>query len=144
MLTFTVPEEVVYGLLPGHVQRPNSVVQPNKGGVTRSTYEATELRYNAYIQSQLLKASVPVEVYANSSDVPVLLRDAQAHLIAASISRIFDNPQNPYKDLYATGNILLREYIEVYQLTNGTVLNAPEFTTSSDVDLSEYSFTGLV
>lgn len=144
MLTFKVIEDEVYQLLPAATVRPDYVPANNKGGVTRAGYDAIEARYNAYIRSQLKKASVPVVSYSDINDVPQLLKDAQVHMIAAAILRIFDNPQNPYKDLYATGNIFLRAYIEEYQLDNQTALEAPEFVVDADVDLTQYSFDGLI
>lgn len=144
MLYFTVHEDSVFGLLPATILRPNQVMVTSKGGATRAQYDAAEQRYNAYIVAELKKASIPISYYSKPEDVPVLLREAQAHLIAASIVRLFDNPQNPYKDLFATGNILLRQYIEEYMIENKSILNAPEFSVDENITAADYSFIGLI
>lgn len=145
MLSFNVTEDSVYGLLPNYVLRPDKVTTTSKGGVDRTQYNATELRYNAYIMAELSKAGIPTSVYINTDSVPVLLSAAQSHLIAASIVRMYDNPQNPYKDLFASGNMFLRQYIDNYYVENySLIMNAPEFAISEDIDLTDYSFQNIL
>lgn len=138
MLSFQVTEDDVFGLLPSNLKRPSEVASnPNSRGITIATFNQLQLQYNAYINAELLKNSIPLPT---PSDVHPLLKSAQANLIAAAIVRMYDNPQNPYKDLFATGNIMLRQYIDEYKLLhNISSVGAPDFYIDEEAE-SVFSF----
>ena len=138
MLSFQVTEDDVFSLLPSNLKKPSEVASnPNSRGISITTFNQLQVQYNAYINAELLKNSIPLP---KPSNVHPLLRSAQSNLIAGAIVRMYDNPQNPYKDLFATGNIMLRQYIDEYKLLhNISSVGAPDYYIDEEAK-SVFSF----
>lgn len=140
-MLFTLAEDDVFKLIPPNIKRPSEIaadpIKFARSGVDINTFNRYAEQYEAYILSEIYKAGLPTPTLP----IHVLLNAAQSYMVAGAILRMFDNVQNPYKDMYATGNIMLRAYIDQELLLNKTSINnAPEFYSDTDQKSQLFSF----
>lgn len=139
-MLFTLTEDDVFKLMPSSIKKPSEVMADPKfarSGVDIHTFNRYAEQYEAYILSEIYKAGLPTPTLP----IHVLLNAAHSYMTGGAILRMFDNVQNPYKDMYATGNIMLRSYID-QQLLLGkvSVNNAPEFYSDEDQTSTLFPF----
>lgn len=139
-MLFTLTEDDVFKLLPHTIKKPSEVMSDPKfarSGVDINTFNRYSEQYEAYIISELTKAGLPIPTFP----IHILLNAAHSYLVGAAILRMFDNVQNPYKDMFATGNIMLRSYIDQQLiLSNASASNAPEYYKDEDQSSELFDF----
>lgn len=140
-MLFTLTEDDVFKLMPSSIKKPSDIaadpIKFAKSGVDINTFNRYAEQYEAYILSEIYKAGLPTPTIP----IHVLLNAAHSYMTGGAILRMFDNVQNPYKDMYATGNIMLRAYIDQQLLIDKvSINNAPEFYVDEDQTSTLFSF----
>jgi hypothetical protein len=139
-MLFDITEDDVFRLIPSVIKRPSEILANDrlaKQGIDSSTFEMYITQYESYVLSEIYKAGLSTP----SMPPHILLKAALCYLVAGAIMRMFDNVQNPYKDLFATGNIMLRSYIDQQRMLLGSsVSNAPELYTDDTITSELFSF----